>query len=215
MTGEGMAYYPAFLKLTGKRCVVVGGGKVALRKTLALLDCGASVMVISPQLCAGLAELGNYNTISVNNREFRSGDCKGAAVAIAATDDKSTNLVVVREARAEGALVNSVDDPENSDFVVPSCLRRGDITIAISTSGRSPALARKIRVKLEKDFGDEYAALVEMVGEARSEMKQKGIQVDGDAWLEALDLDLLITMLKSGEKEKAKTALQSSLTGER
>ena len=134
-----------------------------------------------------------------------------ASIAIAATSDKSTNLAVVQEARRNAVLVNVVDEPENSDFIVPSYMRRGEITIAISTAGRSPALARKIRTKLEKELGDEYASLASLIGEVRAEVKRQGIKVNGDAWQEALDLDLLIELLRKGDNEKSQAILLSSL----
>ncbi|MBI4283119.1 MAG: bifunctional precorrin-2 dehydrogenase/sirohydrochlorin ferrochelatase, partial [Chloroflexi bacterium] len=188
-------YYPVFLKISSKRCVVVGGGQVALRKVRTLLEHGASVEVISPDLCPELSQLAESGTIGVRQRSYQAGDLQDAAIAIAATDSRQTNLEVAQEARRKAVLVNVVDDAESSDFIAPSYLRRGDITIAISTAGRSPALARKIRSKLEKDFGEEYASLALLLDEVRAEVKQQGIKVDGDAWQDALDLDLLCGLL--------------------
>ncbi|HUU08288.1 MAG TPA: hypothetical protein VMW61_02065, partial [Dehalococcoidales bacterium] len=108
-------------------------------------------------------------------------------------------------------LVNVVDDAQNSDFIVPSCLRRGDVTIAVATAGRSPALARKIRTRLEKDFGEEYAALAQLIDEVRAEVKKRGITVGGDDWQEALDLDELTKLLRKGEREKARALILSRL----
>ncbi len=104
-----------------------------------------------------------------------------------------------------------VDDAESSNFILPSYIRRGNVTIAISTGGRSPALARKIRTRLEKDFGDEYASLALLIDEVRAEVKRQGIEVDGNAWQEALDLDLLSDLLRRGDNEKAKATLLSNL----
>jgi siroheme synthase-like protein len=117
----------------------------------------------------------------------------------------------VAEARGSAVLVNVVDDAGNSDFIVPSYLRRGDVTIAVSTGGKSPALARKIRSRLEKELGDEYALLACLIGEARDEVRQQGINLDGDSWQEAIDLDLLIDLLRKGERERAKATLLSNL----
>jgi len=204
-------YYPIFLNISGKRCVVVGGGQVSLRKAKALLEHGASVEIISPDACPELNKLAEDGEISVLPRSYQAGDLEDAFIVIAATSDRGTNLEIAREAQGKAVLVNVVDDRENSDFIVPSYVRRGDITIAISTAGRSPALARKIRTRLEKDFGDEYASLARLIGEVRAEIKQQGIKVDGDGWQEALDLDLLIKLLREGDKEKAKTILVSGL----
>jgi siroheme synthase-like protein len=136
---------------------------------------------------------------------------KKAFVAIAATDDSEINQRVVAEARKGAVLVNVVDDAENSDFIVPSYLRRGEVTIAVSTSGRSPALARKIRTRLEKELGDEYASLIHLIGEVRAEVKQEGMKVDGDRWQKALDLDLLLELLSRGDEAEARAILLSNL----
>ncbi len=204
-------YYPVFLNVRGKKCVVVGGGQVALRKVKVLLEHGASVEVISLELCPELERLAEIRKIEVLVKDYRKGDLQGCFMAIAATDDRKTNIEVSAEARKKRILVNIVDDAENSDFIVPSCMRRGDITIAVSTSGRSPALARKLRMKLERDFGEELAALALLVNEVRTELKQHGIKVDGDAWQKALDLDTLIDLLKNDKREKAKAVLTDNL----
>ena len=104
-----------------------------------------------------------------------------------------------------------VDSAEDSDFIVPSRLQRGNITIAISTAGLSPALAQKIRKKLEKEFGDEYASLAVLINEVRAELKYQGIKVAGDDWRKALDLDLMIDLLRKGDKERAKVVLRDNL----
>ena len=100
-----------------------------------------------------------------------------------------------------------------SGFIVPSCVRRGEVTIAVSTAGRSPALARKIRTRLEKDFGDEYASLARLIGEVRAEVKRQGVELDGDTWQEALDLDSLTELLRRGDSETARAVLLGNLTG--
>ncbi len=204
-------YYPVFLKIGGRRCVVVGGGQVALRKVTALLEHRASVDVISPELCPGLIELAEDGQIRVFRRRYKAGDLQEAFIVITATDNSDINRQIAKEAKSKGVLVNVVDDAENSDFIVPSYVRRGDITIAVSTAGRSPALARKIRTRLERDFGDEYASLAVLIDEARAEVKRQGIEVDGDAWQEALDLDLLSAMVRRGDREKAKDVLLRNL----
>ena len=208
---EKSSYYPIFLKVSGKRCVVVGGGEVALRKVKMLLDCGARVEVISPDFCPELSLLAEKKEIAVQRRHYHAGDLRGAFIVMAATDDHDVNLKIVEEVRESGVLVNVVDDPRNSDFIVPAYLRRGDVTIAVSTAGLSPALARKIRVRLEKELGDEYAALALMINEVRAEIKQMGIKVNGEDWQKALDLDLLIDLLKKGDGKKARSLLLGNL----
>lgn len=213
MKKNSSAYYPLFLNIRGKKCVVVGGGQVALRKVKALLEAGADVKVISPHLCPELIKLADTEEISVEKRPFLSADLEGSLISVAATDDNSINLKVAKEAKGKGILVNVVDDPNNSDFIVPSYFRRGDITIAVSTAGRSPALARKIRLKLEDDFEDEYATLAVLIEEVRIEIRRQGIKVNGEDWQKALDLDLLINLLKKNEKEQAKNLLLNNLKG--
>ena len=208
-------YYPISLNLSGKKCVVVGGGEVALRKVRALLEHGGNVLVISPELCSALVQLSKSTGTHVLNREYRTGDLDGAFTAIAATGNLGINRQVMQEARKRAVLVNIVDDAENSDFIVPSHLRRGDVTIAISTAGRSPSLARKIRTKLEKDFGDEYATLALLINEVRAEVNKQGIKINGDVWQEVLDLDLLASLVAKGDNEKAKTILLSNLETQR
>ena len=190
---------------------MVGGGQVALRKVKALIECGADVEVISPDLCLELRRLAESREVRALNREYQSGDSRGAFVVIAATDNSDVNRKVAEEAKRNATLVNVVDDAENSDFIIPSYLRRGDVTVAISTAGKSPALARKIRTRLEKDLGNEYASLTNLIGEVRAEAKRQRIQVDGDDWQEALDLDLLLELLHSGESERARALLLTNL----
>ena len=188
---------------------------MALRKVKSLLEYQAGVEVISPEICGELNELAEKGQVKVTRRPYQPGDLQGALLAIAATDDHTINTKVSEEAQKSGVLINVVDDAKNSNFIVPACLHRGDITIAVSTSGRSPALARKLRLKLEKDFGEEYAALAVLIDEIRGEIKQQGIKIKGDAWQESLDLDLLINLIRKGEIEKAKVTLLNSLKSPR
>jgi len=207
-----LPYYPIFLNLQGKKCVVVGGGHVALRKVEMLLESGADVTVVSPTLDPGLAQLAKRKTIHPIQRNYKSGDLKGAAIVIAATDIKKTNRKVAEEAKKVKALVNVVDDPEPSDFIVPSFFRKGDLTVAVSTGGQSPALARKVRTKLEETLGNECALLVSLIGDVRRTLKMRGITVDAEAWQEALDLDPLIQLVRTGRHKKAKSTLLKELT---
>lgn len=209
--GNPSPYYPVFLNIGGRKCVVVGGGRVAWRKVQALVEHGASVEVVSPDLCAELGRLAERGMIQVQHRDYARGDLADAVIAVAATGDGDTNERVAEEARGRGVLVNVVDEPGRSDFIVPSCLRRGDVCIAVSTGGRSPALARRIRARLEEDFAAEYASLALLVAEVRSELKRRGIAVSGDEWQQALDVDRLIGMLQAGRGGEARAALLSSL----
>jgi len=211
MYDETSPYYPIFLNIRGEKCLVVGGGKVALRKVQAFLECGANVQVVSPILCSELRRLAESGAIQALQRDYKAEDLQDALIAVAATDDAKTNESVAAEARRQRVLINVVDDPQRSDLIAPSYFRRGEVTIAVSTSGRSPALARKLKSKLEKDFGTEYAQLAVLASEVRTELKQQKITVDNDAWQEVLDLNLLTELLKAGKIQEAKDTLLRDL----
>jgi len=205
-------YYPAFLNLAGRRCVVVGGGPVALRKAGTLLEHGALVEIISPEPCAGLVAAAAGGQVKLTRARYQPGLLGRAVLVVAATDDRAANRRVAEEARAQGALVNSVDDPDGSDFIVPATFSRGDLTIAISTAGRSPALARRLRAKLEAAMGEEYGALAELAGEVRAELKAGGVTVTAEQWQAALDIDRLVALLRDGERKAARAVLTTGLT---
>ncbi len=215
MKHEKVIYCPIMLNIKGKRCVVVGGGKVALRKVKMLLECGAKVTVISPALHQDLVRLAQDKAIRLIKRDYKPGDLDVAFVVIAATDAEKINRSVAHEAKKRGIFVNVADGPKESDFIIPSFLRRGDLTIAISTGGTSPALAKKIRTKLEQDFGKEYGLLVPLIGKVRSTVKEMEIMVRERTWQEALDLDSLIRLIQKGQRKKAKTLLLSKLKAHR
>ena len=204
-------YYPIFLNISGKKCVVIGGGQVAFRKVQALLKHGADVEVISRDICPELTQLVDDGRINLHQRSYRPGDLDEAFIAIAATDNNELNKKIANEAQRECVLINTVDNAADSDFIAPAYLQRGNITIAISTAGSSPALARKIRARLEHDLDDEYASLALLVEEVRTELKLKKIEIDSDDWQKALDLDVLIDLLKQGKKEKARSSLLDNL----
>jgi siroheme synthase-like protein len=204
-------YYPIFLNIKDKRCVVVGGGQVALRKAKMLLEGRANVFVISPNPHPEIIKLSKRKTIHLIQRDYKPGDLKDAAIILACTDVKEVNHKVADEAKKAGVLVNVADNPERSNFITPSFFKRGNLTIAVSTSGISPALARKIRTKLEKSFGEEYASLLSIIGEVRSKFKAKGYRVGTETWQEALDLDFLIQLVRSGQRKKAKAILLTKL----
>ena len=205
------SYYPIFLDLKGKRCIVVGGGSVAERKVGMLLEHQALVTVISPTLSQKLQHLADQGAIQTIARNYQTGDLKGALLVIAATDDRGINAAIAGQGRKERVLVNVVDDPRHSDFIVPSMVRRGDITIAISTAGKSPALARKLRTLLEAALPAEYASLVSLVSEVRQELAQRERSVDSDVWQRCLDIDILVDMIKKGQLEEARQKLVDDL----
>ncbi|MBZ0155597.1 MAG: bifunctional precorrin-2 dehydrogenase/sirohydrochlorin ferrochelatase [Alphaproteobacteria bacterium] len=150
---EKRAYYPAFINLQGMHCVVVGGGKVAERKVASLLRSGAKVTVISPALTGALAKKKEKGIIAHRERNYRKGDLKGAFLVVAATSDEETNRKISGDAPC---LVNVVDRPEMANFIVPSVVSRGLLTVAVSTSGASPALARALREEIGLLYGKEF-----------------------------------------------------------
>ena len=166
-------YFPAFLDLRGRRCLVVGGGEIGERKTHALLDCGARVTIVSPSVTTRLAALAASGRLVHRARPFRRSDPRGCALAVAATGDPRVDRVVAAAARRWRALVNVVDRPQHCDFIVPAVLRRGELQIAVSTGGRSPAIAREIRRRLERFFGPEYGELISRAGEARRRAREE------------------------------------------
>jgi len=175
---KAQAYYPAFINLSRKNCVVVGGGKVAERKVSSLLRSGANVVVISPEITANLRKYKEKGKIKHVERNYKKGDLKNAFFVIAATSDEKTNNQVSRDAPF---LVNVVDRPEMANFIVPSIVNRGPMTIAISTSGASPAISKTVRKELEilynKDFGDFLCFLMQMrkklIGEVKDSKKRE------------------------------------------
>jgi len=208
---QAASYYPIFLNIQSKKCVVVGGGEIALRKVKMLLEHDASVEVVSPAFCPELVKISEKGKIKSQTKNYKSQDLKGALIVIAATDDAKTNQRISVDAKKLGVLVNVVDVPQYSDFIVPSSMTRGDITIAVSTSGKSPALARKIRTELENQLGDEYSKLAEIVSETRNQLRREGIMVTSEAWQEALNLNSLTRLLRQYKEQEAKNVLLNKL----
>ena len=164
---ENSHYVPIFCNLRGKKVVVVGGGKVAERKVKALLPAGADIIVISPQVTQDLQEIIANGKATHVPRVFSSGDLDGAWLVIAATDDTKVQDKVFKESEAMHCFCNVVDEPEKCSFIVPSLVKRGALSIAISTGGQSPGLARHLRMRLQEEFGEEWALYTELIGRLR------------------------------------------------
>src|SRR5947207_2414711 len=160
-------FYMACLKLTGRRCLVVGAGSVGLEKIEGLLACDAAVHVIATAADAAVRELAAAGDIELTERAFRSGDLEGHFLAIAATNDTDVNVAVFEEAERRAMLCNVVDVPPLCSFILPAIVRSGPIAIAISTAGASPALAKRMKREIGELFGDQYAELAELLNEAR------------------------------------------------
>ncbi len=204
------SYYAAFLRLEGRRCAVVGGGEVALRKVESLLEAGADVVAIAPALCQGIEEMHRQARIEVERGPYRPEVLDGAFLAIAATNDQEANRQVAADARERRVLVNVVDDPQHCDFIVPSVVQQGDLMLAISTGGRSPAMARWMRERLDALIGPEYGELLGIMAEARAECRG----VPPERWQEAAS-DEVLQFLREGKVDLARQKVKDALVGQR
>jgi len=205
-----MGFYPIALELEGRPCLVVGGGAVAERKVEALLEAGARVTVVSPTVTPHLASWAHEGKIHRVARAWERGDLAGHALVFVATDDGAVNAEVASEGRRGGVWVNAADDPDHCDFILPSVLRRGALTVTVSTGGTSPALARAIREELETYFTDDYRVLARLAGEARCALRGSGAAADADAWRRALD-PALRRLIVEGREDEARARLLGRL----
>ena len=199
--------YPASLVVAGKRCVVVGGGSVAARKTRSLVDAGADVLVIAPEINEEIKAL----PVKVAERPYRRCDLSAAWLALAATDDAAVNRQVFADGQRVRVWVNVADDPDACSFTLPAVMRRGPVTVAVSTSGYSPALATWIRERISADLGPEVALLAELLSEARDALKASGRSTEDVDWRRALDSDML-DLIRTGQTAQARERLQACLS---
>ncbi len=165
--------YPVFLSLAGRKCLVVGGGGVAVRKIAALVRTGADVTVVAPDADKRIQEMAGRNEITWERRQYGNKEAADYFIVVAATDSRSVNTCVSKDAREAGRLVNAVDMPDLCDFYVPSVITRGELQIAMSTSGACPAMARKIREDLESMFPETYGPLLARLREFRKDLMEK------------------------------------------
>jgi precorrin-2 dehydrogenase/sirohydrochlorin ferrochelatase len=170
---QGRSYYPAFLDLEGRACLVVGAGNVGEGKTRNLLNAGAGVTVVSLEATEQVHRWAEEGKLELHERAYESSDLEKCFLVIAATERRETNVQVSADAERLHRLCNVVDVPELCNFILPSIMRQGDLAIAVSTAGASPALARKIRLELEQRYGEEYALAMELLGALREELKQR------------------------------------------
>ncbi|MFH0926355.1 MAG: bifunctional precorrin-2 dehydrogenase/sirohydrochlorin ferrochelatase [bacterium] len=197
-------YYPINLDLRNKRCIVIGGGQIAERKTFSLLECGAEVLLISPGVTQRLDRLRQENkNFYYRNGYYHRDDLKGAALVISATNDHEVNCKIANDAKELNIIVNVVDVPDLCDFIVPSVIRRGDLLLTVSTSGASPALSKKIREELEGIYGKEYESLLKIFFKIRKEVIKKipDINKRKTIFEELIEADL-ISLLKKKQLEK-------------
>jgi precorrin-2 dehydrogenase/sirohydrochlorin ferrochelatase len=205
--------YPAILLLDGRLAVVIGGGPVAERKVRTLRDAGAKVRLVSDQATPELRSLAERGDVELVERRYEPGDLAGAVVAVAATDDEEVNRGVFAEATAAGIPVNVVDNTALCTFIAPSIVRRGDLVVAVSTGGAAPALAVRIRERLEREFGEEYARFLEMMAELRGQVRVPGDQGQrADAWYRVVDSDVM-ELVRAGDMGRARQRATELLLG--
>jgi precorrin-2 dehydrogenase / sirohydrochlorin ferrochelatase len=194
-------YYPIYVQLRDQPCVVIGGGKIAEGKVEGLLAAEARVTVIAPELTPQLHNLAQEEQITYHARTYQPGDLTGAFMVICATDRADINHQVWQEASANRQLVNVVDDTPRCNFIAPSILRKGDLTIAISTSGKAPALAVRLKERLQRDIGPEYERFLELAGALREPLAQHipDFETRKALWYELVDSEILAALARGEE----------------
>jgi precorrin-2 dehydrogenase/sirohydrochlorin ferrochelatase len=194
-------YYPVYIEMRDQCCVVIGGGKIAEGKVDGLLDVRAKVTVISPDLTSHLRDLANRKLITYLARAYQPGDLTGAFLVICATDQAEINHQVWQEAKANQQLVNVVDDTPRCNFIAPSVLHKGDLTIAISTSGKAPALAVRLRERLQQEIGPEYERFLALAGELRKPLAEHipNFEKRKALWYELVDSGILDVLARGDE----------------
>jgi siroheme synthase-like protein len=198
-------YYPVYVQLREQPCTVIGGGKIAEGKVEGLLAAHANVTVIWPEITAHLCDLVEEKKITYLARIYQPGDLAGAFMVICATDQAEINQQVWQEASANRQLVNVVDDTPRCNFIAPSILRKGDLTIAISTSGKAPALAVRLKERLQRELGPEYERFLELAGALREPLARQvpDFETRRALWYELVDSEIL-DVLAGGDKARAK-----------
>lgn len=209
-----MEFYPVCLDISNERCVVVGGGEVAERKVADLLECGAQVVLVAKELTAALREMAGAGRIEWISGGYREGCLDGAFLVIGATDRDDVNERISRDARGRGILVNVVDDPARCTFIVPSTFRRGDLLVAVSTGGKSPALARRLREEIEERYGPEYGTLLTIMGDLRRRIIAQGAPSEENRkrFESVLDSPIL-RYIREGKMDRVREIIRD-LTGE-
>jgi precorrin-2 dehydrogenase / sirohydrochlorin ferrochelatase len=207
-----MKYYPVNLDIRHQPCLVVGGGAVGTRKVKTLLDCGAEVTVVSPVVTNPLSVLAKENRVSLKQRPYQASDLDGVFLVIGATDNKDLNRTIRDDAQRQGKLCNIADQPGLCNFILPSIIERGDLIIAISTSGKSPAFARRLRKQLETQFGPEYAEFLKLMGAVRKILLKRAHNPEAHREVfESLIDQGLLECIRNGNKVQIDTMLISVL----
>ena len=203
-------YYPAFIDVRGRNCLVIGGGPLGEEKVVKLLECNAKVIVIAPEVTPAVEKLAAEGQVEWLMREYRTGDLAQAFIAIASTDDDDTDRQISAEAEERNVLLNVVDVTHLCTFIAPSVARRGEVTVATSTGGASPALARTFREKLESSRILEFADLAPILARGRAELRHRGLRVPPDHWQRCITEELL-DIVQSGDEASAYQLLEEGL----
>jgi len=203
-----MRYYPICVDIKKRRCVVVGGGQVGTRKVQTLLECDAAVVVVSPQATPELIALAAQGAIELHQRNYRSTDQADAFLVIGATDDETLNRSIHQDAEQAGRLCNIADQPHLCNFVLPSIVQQGDLMIAISTAGKSPAFAKYLRRHLQRQFGPEYALFLNLMGNLRTWLLRREHAPEAHKPLfERLIAKGLLEMIRRGDRDNINALL--------
>ena len=207
-----MKYYPVHLDIKNRNCLIVGGGAVGTRKVKTLLECGARVTVVSPDPTPQLTRLASEGSITLKKRAYQSDDLTGMFLVIGATDDESLNRQISKDAGRAHTLCNIADRPEVCNFILPSIVCRGDLVITISTSGKSPALAKHLRQKLETQFGREYADFLLLMGAIRKKLLSQAHEPEAHKGLfnKLIDSNIL-NLIHEGKKDDINALLYNIL----
>ncbi|HXJ80495.1 MAG TPA: bifunctional precorrin-2 dehydrogenase/sirohydrochlorin ferrochelatase [Candidatus Methylomirabilis sp.] len=204
--------YPIALRLDGRACLVVGGGAVAERKVEGLVAAGGQVTVVSPSLTMPLATLAREARLAWWPREFTPGDTARFALVMVAVDDPAVSEAVSSECRERGIWVNCADDPARSDFILPAVFRRGALTVAVSTGGASPTMARLVRDELDARLPADVAPLTDVAAEVRRSLRRRGVSLAAERWRQALDGEVR-RLAAAGHTDAARTRLMERLDG--
>ncbi|MCK5507855.1 MAG: bifunctional precorrin-2 dehydrogenase/sirohydrochlorin ferrochelatase [Desulfobacterales bacterium] len=203
-----MRYYPVNLDIQNRKCLVVGGGSVSTRKVMTLLECGAIITVVSPDVSEELLELAKKKMIELKKRHYEASDINGIFLVIGATDNEELNWQINKDAELQYKLCNIADRPEACNFILPSIVNRGNLVIAVSTSGKSPAFAKKMRQDLEKQFGEEYDKFLQLMGAIRKKALSEKHEPEAHKHLfEQLINRGLVDMVRNHDEEKINSLL--------
>lgn len=205
-------YFPVFLNLEGRRCLVIGGSRLAAEKAFSLRTCGARVTVVSETLVDELAEAALLGQVQWIRRDYQPGDLDGFFLAVAAPDDRSINGTIFREAEQRGVLFNALDDPPHCQFIFPSVHRQGDLVLAISTAGVAPALAVRLRQRFGAELGPEYDEFLRLAAEYRDDITGQLPEFPPrrDLWYRIVDSDI-VNLIRQGRADEARTLLEQLL----